>query len=121
MLLDQTGQIEADQSVLVPWLFAPVVDQVMVPDWTSYHHWLCYQTFDVTSLLHIGPNAIGAILGEGWFHGRLGFGCGRRNIYGDRLALLAQFEISYADGSVERIVTDERWRAVRPPADERNL
>ncbi len=40
-------------------------------------------------------------------------GChgGRRNIYGDRLALLAQLEIDYADGTTERIVTDESWRA----------
>ena len=37
---------------------------------------------------------IGAMLGDGWFRGRLGFGGGRRNIYGDRLALLAQLEIA---------------------------
>ena len=33
------------------------------------------------------------MLGDGWYRGRLGFGGGRRNIYGDRLALLAQLEI----------------------------
>ncbi len=31
----------------------------------------------------------------------LGFGGGRRNIYGDRLALLAQLEIEYADGTAD--------------------
>ena len=90
---------------------AVVGDHVLAPGWTSYDHRLRYQTFDVTALLQEGRNAIGAILGDGWYRGRLGFGGGRRNIYGDRLALLAQLEIEYADGTAERVVTDEAWRA----------
>ncbi len=78
---------------------AIVGDHVLAPGWTSYHHRLRYQTFDVTELLHEGRNAIGAILGDGWFRGRLGYHGGRRNIYGDRLALLVQLEIEYSDGS----------------------
>jgi alpha-L-rhamnosidase len=46
-------------------------DHVMAPGWTSYPHRLRYQTFDVTGLLNEGPNAIGAILGDGWYRGRL--------------------------------------------------
>jgi len=92
-----------------------VGDHVLAPGWTSYNHRLHYQTFDVTDFLHEGHNAIGAILGDGWYRGRLGFNGGRRNIYGDRLALLAQLEIDYADGTTERIVTDETWHAARGP------
>jgi alpha-L-rhamnosidase len=92
-----------------------VGDQVMAPGWTSYAHRLRYQTFDVSGLLNEGPNAIGAALGDGWYRGRLSFGGGRRNIYGDRLGLLAQLEITYADGSVETIVTGEDWRAATGP------
>jgi len=92
-----------------------VGDHVMAPGWTSYHHRLRYQAFDVTGLLHEGPNAIGAMLGDGWFRGRLGFGGGRPAIYGDRTALLAQLEVEYTDGVTERIVTDETWRANRGP------
>jgi alpha-L-rhamnosidase len=55
------------------------------------------------------------MLGDGWFRSRLSFGGGRRNIYGDRLALLAQLEVTYADGTVERVVTDESWRAIKGP------
>lgn len=90
-------------------------DHVLDPGWTSYNHRLCYQTFDVTGLLREGRNAIGAMLGDGWYRGRLGFGGGRRNIYGDRLALLAQLEIDYTDGTTGRIVTDETWRAASGP------
>ncbi|TMD59189.1 MAG: alpha-L-rhamnosidase, partial [Chloroflexi bacterium] len=92
-----------------------VGDHVLAPGWTSYDHRLQYQTFDVTGLLHEGRNALGAMLGDGWYRGRLGFNGGRRNIYGDRLALLAQLEIDYADGTTERIVTDETWHAARGP------
>lgn len=90
-------------------------DHVMAPGWTSYHHRLRYQTFDVTNLVHEGRNAFGTMLGDGWFRGRLGFGGGRRNIYGERLALLAQLEITYADGATEKIVSDETWRAATGP------
>ena len=92
-----------------------VGDHVLAPGWTSYHHRLRYQTYDVTGLLREGPNAVGAILGDGWYRGRFGFGGGRRNIYGDRLALLAQLEIHYADGTTDLVVTDETWRAARGP------
>ncbi|MCS6827848.1 MAG: glycoside hydrolase family 78 protein [Caldilinea sp.] len=92
-----------------------VGDHVFAPGWTVYDERLRYQTFDVTGLLKPGRNALGAVLGDGWFRGRLGFGGGRRNIYGERLALLAQLEVQYTDGSVERIVTDEAWRAATGP------
>ena len=94
---------------------AVVGDHVLAPGWTSYDHRLRYQTFDVTALIAEGRNAIGAILGDGWFRGRLGVRGGRRNIYGDRLALLAQLEIEYEDGAAERIVTDGSWRAATGP------
>lgn len=92
-----------------------VGDHVLAPGWTSYDHRIRYQTFDLTGLLQEGDNAIGAILGDGWYRGRLGFNGGRRNIYGDRLALLAQLEIEYEDGSKDFVVTDEAWRAATGP------
>ncbi len=92
-----------------------VGDAVFAPGWTSYALRLRYQTFDITSLLQEGNNVIGAILGDGWFRGRLGFHGGRRNIYGDRLALLAQVEIQYQDGTSERITSDVKWRAAPGP------
>jgi alpha-L-rhamnosidase len=90
-----------------------VGDHVFSPGWTVYDERLRYQTFDVTKMLIEGRNAIGAVLGDGWFRGRIGFGGGRRNIYGRQLALLVQLEVQYEDGSSERIVSDDAsaWRA----------
>ncbi len=93
----------------------PIGDQVLAPGWTVYDQRLRYQTFDVTELLREGANTLGAVLGDGWFRGRIGFGGGRHNLYGERLALLAQLEVHYADGSSERIVSDETWRAAMGP------
>jgi alpha-L-rhamnosidase len=94
-----------------------VGNHVLSPGWTVYDQRLRYQTFDVTGMLNEGRNAIGAVLGDGWFRGRIGFGAGWRNIYGEHLALLAQLEVQYADGSSERIITDDAqtWRAATGP------
>ncbi|GAA3895997.1 glycoside hydrolase family 78 protein [Streptomyces lacrimifluminis] len=85
-------------------------DEVLAPGWTSYRHRLRYQTHDVTALLAKGDNTLTVLLGNGWYRGRLGW-WGARARYGDRLALLAQLEVRYADGSVETFGTDEQWRA----------
>jgi alpha-L-rhamnosidase len=92
-----------------------VSDHVLSPGWTVYDQRLRYQTFDVTGMLNEGRNVIGAVLGDGWFRGRIGFAAGRRNIYGEHLALLAQLEVHYADGSSEQIVTDQSWHAATGP------
>ncbi|KAG4438047.1 hypothetical protein IFR05_006461 [Cadophora sp. M221] len=87
-----------------------VGDHVLAPGWTAYKCHLNYQTFDVTSLIKEGDNVIGAEVGEGWFSGRLGFNGGWRCIYGDKLAVLAQLEITFDDGEVELLGTDKTWK-----------
>ncbi len=89
-------------------------DQVFTPGWTSYKHRLQYQTYDISRLLKSGKNAIGIMIGDGWYRGRFGFR-GRKNLYGEKLALLAQFEIEYEDGEVEIIGTDDSWKASTGP------
>jgi alpha-L-rhamnosidase len=91
-----------------------VGDEFLAPGWTSYRHRLVYQTHDVTALVATGDNAIGATLADGWACGYLG-ALGARNVYSEHLGLLAQLEITLADGTVQRVVTDERWRAAEGP------
>ncbi|WP_346618422.1 glycoside hydrolase family 78 protein [Blastococcus montanus] len=88
-----------------------VGDDALAPGWTSYSSRLRYATHDVTSLLVEGENAVGAWLADGWYRGRLGFHGGHRNLYGDRVALLAQLEVRYTDGTGETVATGPRWRA----------
>jgi alpha-L-rhamnosidase len=89
----------------------PVGDEILAPGWTTYPKRLCYQSFDVTPVLVQGTNTFDAILGNGWYRGQLTW-LKRRAVYGDRLAYLAQLEITYTDGTVQRVVTDESWKAV---------
>ncbi len=91
-----------------------VGDAVLTPGWTSYDHRLQYQTYDVTGLVRQGENVVGALLGDGWYRGYMGF-TGERNLYGNRLALLLQLHLTYADGRVEVIGSDGQWRAARGP------
>ena len=85
-----------------------VGNDLFTPGWTSYHKRLQYQTYDVTSMLQ-KDNAIGAMVGDGWYRGYLGWK-GGRSYYGGQLALLVQLQINYTDGSSELIITDENWK-----------
>jgi alpha-L-rhamnosidase len=100
---------------------AVVGDDVLAPGWTSYRHRLRYRTHDVTALLRDGGNAIGATLADGWYRGRVGFEGGKTAVYGDRTALIAQLEITYADGATERVVTDGDWRCAPGPVTAASL
>jgi alpha-L-rhamnosidase len=91
-------------------------DQALLPGWTVYPSRLRVATLDVTELLFPGINAWGAWLGDGWYRGRFGFeGGGIRNLYGDRLGLLAQLEITYDDGRRQTVGTGPSWRASLGP------
>lgn len=87
-----------------------VGDEELAPGWTAYHSRLRYQSFDVTDLLAGGENRFQAVLGNGWFRGQMSWDLHRAH-YGDKLALLAQLEITKADGTTQVIKTDETWRA----------
>ncbi len=91
-----------------------VGDAVFAPGWTDYTKRIAYQTYNVTSQLHVGANALGAVLGDGWYGGYVGFGH-RRDLYGDRPQLLAQLVIEYADGSRRTVVSDGSWRGATGP------
>jgi len=75
------------------------------PGSTQYNKTLLYQTYDVTKDLLAGKNAIGAILGEGWWSGGITFMGDYWNFFGDRQSLLAKLVITYADGKTDLITT----------------
>lgn len=85
-------------------------DDYYNPGLTQYNITHLYQTYDVTGMINNGENAIGAMLGEGWWSGLLSFG-NIWNHFGDRQSLLAKLVITYADGSTSVITTnDEDWK-----------
>lgn len=92
-----------------------VGDDAMSPGWTVYPRRLRYYTYDVTSYVRAGANAIGAWLGDGWYRGRLGWRGGFRNLYGSDLSFIGQLEVRLAGGRVQTVATDGSWLASPSP------
>ncbi|WP_111979550.1 alpha-L-rhamnosidase [Algibacillus agarilyticus] len=87
----------------------PVSADAMTPGWTPYHKRIETLTYDVTSQLQPGENAIGAILAEGWHSGRIFHPTKQQHILPMRL--LAQLEVTYQDGSRQTISTNNSWQS----------
>ena len=97
-----------------------VGDSCFDPGWTAYQHRLRYRTYDVTALVRSGANAIGLHVADGWYRGYLGF-TGGRAVYGDHTGVLAQLEVTHADGSRTVIGTDGTWRSRLGPVTRADL
>jgi alpha-L-rhamnosidase len=77
-----------------------VGDHVLDPAYTQFDKRVLYVTYDITGQLHAGPNAVGLMLGEGWYHARAG---------------LLQLEIDLPGGRHVRVATDVTWKAADGP------
>jgi alpha-L-rhamnosidase len=91
-----------------------VGDALLAPESSDFHkHALC-RTYDVTDMLAAGDNALGLMVGDGWyasaqiFTGRYSYGPAPRRV-------IAQLEIDYADGSRAVIATEPNWRIAPSP------
>jgi alpha-L-rhamnosidase len=88
---------------------AKVSNDVLAPALSDYDKRVFYLTYDVTSRLKPGANAIGVILGSGrFFAPRHGQPLGTRSFGYPKL--LMQIEIEYSDGSKETIASDQTWK-----------
>lgn len=106
-----------------------VGDHVLAPAQTNYdkralpkilYHYddqsttrVFYNTFDITEQLNIGKNAIGMVLGNGWYNQR------DRRVEGDLWyatpRLIFQLEIEYTDGEKELITSNDNWKVTTGP------
>jgi alpha-L-rhamnosidase len=89
----------------------------LLPGWTDYRKRVPYHSFDVSGHVREGENGIGAMLGDGWYSGRMGWR-GNKQFYGDHPELLVQLEVTYADGSTEILGTDDKWKTSEGPIRE---
>jgi len=74
-----------------------VGNRVLDPAYTQYDKTVLYATYDATSYIHGGRNAIGVELAPGFY-------------YYSTPKLLMQLVIDYADGSSTTIATDGTWQ-----------
>ena len=72
-----------------------------------------YVTFDVTEHLKSGRNAVGVMLGNGWY-GHDGQSPGRQP-FADSPQLILQMNVDFTDGTSMSVVSDDKWKASGGP------
>jgi alpha-L-rhamnosidase len=88
----------------------PVDRRVLDPAETDYDRRAFYATFDVTDLLSAGRNAVGVILGDGWYRQTVAFARPGQPAAFGRQGLILQLEIEHGGGRTDRVVSDESWK-----------
>lgn len=85
-------------------------DDYFNPGLTQYNKHHLYQTYDITNYIKNGDNAIGVIMGEGWWSGAITYMGYLWNLFGDRQSILAKLVINYEDGSKKTIISNpDTW------------
>jgi alpha-L-rhamnosidase len=86
-----------------------VGDHVLAPAWTNFRATALYETFDVTSVLHPGANALGVMLGNGFYN----VAGGRYTKYTASFGnprLWMQLHLEFEDGTASDLATDPSWK-----------
>lgn len=92
----------------------------LLPGYSDYRKRVYYNSFDVTSRIHLGHNVIAAVLTDGWYAGYWDE-THRTHNYGGDPRFLAQLEIQYADGTTKCIVTDKSWKVSLGPIRQSDM
>ncbi|MEV5177953.1 family 78 glycoside hydrolase catalytic domain, partial [Streptomyces flaveolus] len=93
----------------------PVDDAELKPGWSSYQWRVLLDVTDVTALVRPGSNTLGITLTGGWYTERFGFRDAARRFYQGTPAAAAQLTLEYENGTVDTVITDERWRWAQAP------
>lgn len=92
-------------------------DQVLDPGWTNYSKTILYASHDVTQQINSGKNAVGVMLGSGFYSTRAidHWWFYREDGYVGQPKLICRLKIDYEDGSCENVVTDLSWKVTGGP------
>lgn len=99
-----------------------ISEDILSPGWSDYSKTALYDTYDITSALKIGSNAIGVMLSNGMYNIQpdsiryVKF----LNTYGP-LKVIAEIKIEYTDGTVQLLGTDKLWKTLPGPITYSNL
>lgn len=88
----------------------------MDPMYTRFDRRTLYVTYDVTAQIKAGKNAIGVLLSNGWYnHQSTAVWNFDKAPWRSRPAFCLDVRITYDDGSIETITSDERWKTSLGP------
>lgn len=80
-----------------------------MPGWSNYKKHIDLCSYDLTQYIASGENELKITVANGWYSGKLGYG-NKTNVFGNEKRLFAELTLTYADGSTEKIETDESWK-----------
>ena len=93
-----------------------VGDHVLDPAWTNFEQRSFYVTYDVTSQVKEGENAIGIMLGRGQYNPLCNDIWGlSQSAWIDQPKVIAKLQIEYTDGSQANVITDQTWKTSGGP------
>ncbi len=93
-----------------------VGDHVLDPVVTQYDRRVRYVTYDVTELVQAGSNALGVILGSGWYNGHtVEFWNLDRATWRDYPKLTLDLDVQLQSGASFRLLSDGAWRVTDGP------
>lgn len=99
-----------------------VSDEYLAPFYTDYHQWIQYVTYDITPLLERGKeNALGVMLGNGWYKGRFSYEPNMQELYGNLFQFLGEIRMETEEGKEILIVSDETWECTPSPVLESSI
>ncbi len=86
------------------------------PAYTRFDRRTLYITYDVTKNLQVGKNAIGVLLGNGWYNFQsIGVWDFERAPWRNRPAFCMELHVTYSDGSTQIIKSDKSWKTALSP------
>ncbi|MCX2478209.1 family 78 glycoside hydrolase catalytic domain [Pedobacter sp. MC2016-15] len=92
------------------------------PMYTRFDRRNLYVSYDVTANLQQGENAIGVLLGNGWYnHQALAVWNFDRAPWRQRPAFCMDLRITYTDGTTEVIATGNDWKTKTGPITSNNI
>jgi len=96
-------------------------DAVMEPSWTNYAKTCHYATYDVTSLLVQGTNAIGVLLGNGMYDVPASSRYAKFTGSFGAPKLIARVQLDFTDGTSTMVVSDTSWKTTTGPITFSNI
>jgi alpha-L-rhamnosidase len=82
---------------------------VMTPGWTPYKKRIETMAYDVADYLSRGENAIGVIVGQGWYWGRINY-FNKKWSKKPYPSVICQLEITYKNGEKQIVNSDSGWK-----------
>ncbi|RZL14315.1 MAG: alpha-L-rhamnosidase, partial [Pedobacter sp.] len=93
-----------------------VGDDFLAPGWTKYDKEALYVTYDITKQIKNGNNAIGVMLGNGFYYVppvkdryrklKVAYGFPK---------MICRVLVEYADGTTENIISNQSWKTDKSP------